>query len=38
MMGVDVVVWVKDDMQWDDIDISILEKLKSEGAPSRISH
>jgi len=33
MMGVDVVVWVKDDMQWDDIDISILEKLKSEGAP-----
>jgi len=33
MMGVDVVVWVKDDMHWDDIDISILEKLKSEGAP-----
>jgi len=33
MMGVDVVVWVKDDTHWDDIDISILEKLKSEGAP-----
>ncbi len=33
LMGVDVIVWVKDDMQWDDIDISILEKLKTEGAP-----
>ncbi len=33
LMGVDVIVWVKDDMQWDNIDISILEKLKSEGAP-----
>lgn len=33
LMGVDVIVWVKDDMQWDDIDISILEKLKKEGAP-----
>lgn len=33
LMGVDVIVWVKDDMQWDDIDISILEKLKGEGAP-----
>ena len=28
LMGVDVIVWVKDDMQWDAIDISILEKLK----------
>jgi len=33
LMGVDVIVWVKDDMQWDPIDISILEKLKTEGAP-----
>ncbi|AFT67115.1 MULTISPECIES: GTPase Era [Cycloclasticus] len=33
LMGVDVIVWVKDDMQWDAIDISILEKLKNEGAP-----
>lgn len=33
LMGVDVIVWVKDDMAWDDIDISILEKLKEEGAP-----
>ncbi|MEO1888365.1 MAG: GTPase Era [Cycloclasticus sp.] len=33
LMGVDVIVWVKDDMQWDDIDVSILEKLKTEGAP-----
>ncbi|ORU93033.1 MAG: GTPase Era [Cycloclasticus sp. symbiont of Bathymodiolus heckerae] len=33
LMGVDVIVWVKDDMQWDDIDISILEKLRTEGAP-----
>ncbi|PHS71998.1 MAG: GTPase Era [Cycloclasticus sp.] len=33
LMGVDVIVWVKDDMHWDDNDISILEKLKNEGAP-----
>jgi len=33
LMGVDVIVWVKDDMQWDPIDVSILEKLKTEGAP-----
>jgi GTP-binding protein Era len=33
LMGVDVIVWVKDDMQWDDIDVSILEKLRTEGAP-----
>lgn len=33
LMGVDVIVWVKDDMQWDDNDISILEKLRNEGAP-----
>jgi len=33
LMGVDVIVWVKDDMQWDPIDVSILEKLKMEGAP-----
>jgi GTP-binding protein Era len=33
LMGVDVIVWVKDDMEWDDLDVSILEKLKEEGAP-----
>ncbi|MBL4743393.1 MAG: GTPase Era [Cycloclasticus sp.] len=33
LMGVDIIVWVKDDMQWDALDISILEKLKKEGAP-----
>jgi len=33
LVGVDVIVWVKDDMQWDANDISILEKLRAEGAP-----
>ncbi|MBV1951873.1 MAG: GTPase Era [Cycloclasticus sp.] len=34
MHGVDVVVWVKDDMKWDNNDISILEKLKEANVPA----
>jgi|TARA_R110002074_G_scaffold170006_1_gene332199 GTP-binding protein Era len=33
MLGVDVIVWVKDDLKWDENDISILEKLKQAGSP-----
>ena len=33
LTGVDVIVWVKDDARWDDIDTSILEKLKDMGTP-----
>ena len=33
MLGVDVIVWVKDDMKWDDNDRSIIEKLKQAGTP-----
>jgi len=33
MLGVDVIVWLKDDMRWDDTDASILNKLKQAGTP-----
>lgn len=33
LAGIDVIVWVKDDLEWDDLDTSILNKLKDEGAP-----
>ena len=31
MLGVDVIVWLKDDIKWDDIDDAILKKLKEAG-------
>ncbi|PCI69136.1 MAG: GTPase Era [Piscirickettsiaceae bacterium] len=33
MLGVDVIVWLKDDIRWDDIDDAILKKLKEAGTP-----
>lgn len=33
MLGVDVIVWLKDDIKWDDIDDAILKKLKEAGTP-----
>ncbi|PCI72191.1 MAG: GTPase Era [Piscirickettsiaceae bacterium] len=33
MLGVDVIVWLKDDIRWDDIDDAILKKLKDAGTP-----
>jgi len=33
MLGVDVIVWLKDDIKWDDIDDAILKKLKDAGTP-----
>lgn len=31
LTGVDVIVWVKDDARWEDVDASILEKLRDIG-------
>lgn len=33
MLGVDVIVWLKDDIKWDDIDDAILKKLQDAGTP-----
>lgn len=33
LTGVDVIVWVKDDARWEDVDASILEKLRDIGVP-----
>lgn len=33
LTGVDIIVWVKDDARWDDVDASILEKLRDIGTP-----
>ena len=33
LTGVDIIVWVKDDARWEDVDASILEKLRDIGTP-----
>ncbi|ORU90136.1 MAG: GTPase Era [Cycloclasticus sp. symbiont of Poecilosclerida sp. M] len=33
MLGVDVVVWLKDDLSWYAVDVAILKKLKQVGVP-----
>ncbi|PCI20506.1 MAG: GTPase Era [Piscirickettsiaceae bacterium] len=33
MLGVDVIVWLKEDIKWDDIDDAILKKLKDAQTP-----